>query len=95
MLLWYRPTERGPPKYIVSETQRISKRNPIDLIIVDQAQLMGSDSKTSANYEKATDISRSMKITALEVGVPLLLLSQTSRSNSRERRSELAPILFT
>jgi replicative DNA helicase len=30
-----------------------------------------------------------MKFTAGEVGVPLLLLSQTSRSNSRDRRSEM------
>ena len=52
---------RVTTKYIVSETQRISKRNPIEPIIVDHAQLMGADSKTSSNYEKATDISRSMK----------------------------------
>jgi replicative DNA helicase len=30
-----------------------------------------------------------MKQTAVEVGVPVVLVSQTSRSNSRERRSEL------
>jgi replicative DNA helicase len=30
-----------------------------------------------------------MKQTAMEVGVPLLLASQTSRSNSRDRRGEL------
>jgi replicative DNA helicase len=52
-------------------------------------QLMGADTSTRGEYEKFTAISRAMKYTASEVNVPLLLVSQTSRSNSRERRSEL------
>jgi replicative DNA helicase len=60
-----------------------------DLVIVDHMQLMGADSNTRGEYEKVTAISRAMKITAGEVGVPSLLLSQTSRSNSHERRSEV------
>jgi replicative DNA helicase len=80
---------RVTPDYITSETHRISKRSKVDLVIVDHMQLMGADTNTRGNYEKATAISRAMKITAAEVGVPLLLLSQTSRSNSREHRAEL------
>jgi KaiC/GvpD/RAD55 family RecA-like ATPase len=80
---------RVTPEYITAETKRIAKRSTVDLVIVDHMQLMGADTNTRGNYERATAISRAMKITAGEVGVPLLLLSQTSRSNSREHRSEL------
>lgn len=80
---------RVTPEYITAETKRISRRSAVDLVIVDHMQLMGADSDPRGEYEKVTAISRAMKITAGEVGVPLLLLSQTSRSNSRERRSEM------
>jgi KaiC/GvpD/RAD55 family RecA-like ATPase len=77
------------PEHIVSETKRLAARNPISLVIVDHMQLMGADRETRGDYEKFTAISRAMKQTAMEVGVPLLLVSQTSRSNSREKRGEL------
>jgi replicative DNA helicase len=80
---------RVTPEYITAETKRIAKRSAVDLVIVDHMQLMGADSNIRGNYERATAISRAMKITAGEVDVPLLLLSQTSRFNSREHRSEL------
>jgi transposase len=44
---------------------------------------------TRGDYEKFTSISRAMKQTAVEVTVPVVLVSQTSRSNSRERRADL------
>jgi KaiC/GvpD/RAD55 family RecA-like ATPase len=77
------------PEYVVSETKRLAHRNPINLVIVDHMQLMAADRETRGDYEKFTAISRAMKQTAMEVGVPLLLASQTSRSNSRDHRGEL------
>jgi KaiC/GvpD/RAD55 family RecA-like ATPase len=77
------------PDYIVNETKRLAKRCAVDLVIVDHMQLMGAGHETRNDYEKFTNISRAMKQTALEVNVPLLLVSQTSRSNSREHRADL------
>ncbi len=77
------------PEYVVSETKRLAKRNAVDLVICDHMQLMAADHETRSDYEKFTAISRAMKQTAVEVDVPVLLISQTSRSNSRERRAEL------
>jgi KaiC/GvpD/RAD55 family RecA-like ATPase len=77
------------PAYIASETKRIAARNRIDLVIVDHMQLMGADGATRGDYEKFTAISRSMKQTAVDVNVPVILVSQTSRANSRDRRAEL------
>jgi KaiC/GvpD/RAD55 family RecA-like ATPase len=77
------------PEYIITETKRLAKRSPVDLVICDHMQLMEADKATRSDYEKFTSISRAMKQTAVEVNVPVLLVSQTSRSNSRERRAEL------
>jgi replicative DNA helicase len=77
------------PEYLVSETKRLAKRGAVDLVIVDHMQLMGSDAKVRGDYEKFTAISRAVKQTAMELNIPLILVSQTSRSNSREHRVEL------
>lgn len=77
------------PAFVISETKRLAKRSPVHLVICDHMQLMESDQSTRSDYEKFTAISRAMKQTAVEVDVPLVLMSQTSRANSRDRRSEL------
>lgn len=77
------------PEYIVTETRRLSKRSPVDLVVVDHMQLMSAESGGRSEYEKFTAISRAMKQTAMEIGVPLLVVSQTSRANSKEHRGEL------
>jgi replicative DNA helicase len=77
------------PEYVASETKRLAARNRFGLFICDHMQLMAASENTRSDYEKFTAISRALKQTAVEVGLPVLLLSQTSRSNSRERRPEL------
>jgi replicative DNA helicase len=80
---------RVNPDYLLEEATRIKKRSKVDLIVIDHMQLMGSTGNVRGDYEKFTAISRATKETAQEMGVPILLVSQTSRSNSTERRSEL------
>ena len=77
------------PEYIVSETARLKKRERIHLVIVDHMQLMGAVGKERSEYEKFTAISRSMKQVAVDIGVPVLLVSQTNRTQSKEHRGEL------
>jgi replicative DNA helicase len=74
------------PGYIVRETKRITECAPVDVVIVDHMQLMSPDKNARTEYDKFTAISRAMKQTAVEVNVPLVLCSQTSRSNSRDNR---------
>lgn len=78
------------PEYIISETQRLRKRQKIHIVIVDHMQLMGSDlAKNQTEYEKFTGISRAMKQVAVDIEVPVLLVSQTSRAQSKDKRSEM------
>ncbi len=58
-------------------------------MIVDHMQLMSTTGSAHGDYEKFTTISRAMKQTASEIDVPVLIVSQTSRAQSRERRREI------
>jgi replicative DNA helicase len=77
------------PEHLVEEAQHISKVNKLELIVVDHLQLMNSNENHRSEYEKFTNISRVMKQVAMELQVPLLLVSQTSRHQAHEKRGVL------
>lgn len=77
------------PEFLVEEAMRVKQRSKIDLVIVDHMQLMAGTGKVRSDYEKFTSISRATKGIAAELNVPLLLVSQTSRANSTDKRNEL------
>ena len=76
------------PEHSAAETKRLAARSPIDLLICGHMQVIAANETPRSDYGKFAPI-RAMKRTAVEVNVPLALVSQTSRSNSRERRAEL------
>lgn len=80
---------RVSPKYLADESSRLKKRNKVDLVVIDHMQLMGATGTVRGDYEKFTAISRATKETAKILDVPLLIVSQTSRANSKDHRSEL------
>lgn len=77
------------PEYVAQETKRLAKKHKINLVIVDHMQLMEGVGSARGDYEKFTGISRSMKKTAVDIGPPILILSQTSRAQFKEHRAEL------
>jgi len=52
----------------------------LDLIIVDYLQLIGTTSNYTNPVQQYTEISKAMKIIARELNVPVIALSQLSRS---------------
>lgn len=76
-------------KYMIDEVKRLSTRRRMHLVVIDHMQLMSSTGTPRGDYEKFTHISRSMKVIAETLGVPLLLVSQTSRNASHDKRNEL------
>ena len=79
-------------EYLVEEVIRLTRRRPIGLVIIDHMQLMSSTAKgLRGDYEKFTNISRSLKAAAMEANVPILLLSQcASRENEKNNITELS-----
>ena len=60
------------------KARRLVREKGIDLIILDYLQLMGDEGKENRNQE-ISHITKSLKILAKELNVPILALSQLSR----------------
>ena len=70
----------------------IFEQNNVGLIIIDYLQLMqNSNSKTENRVQELSKITRSLKILARELNIPIIALSQLSRNI--ENRIDKRPIL--
>ena len=77
---------------IRSKARRLKSREPnLGLIIVDYLQLMTSGASSENRVQEVSQISRSLKILARDLEVPILALSQLSRAV--EQRHDKRPIL--
>ena len=87
---FYVTTKTGvTPEFLVAESKRMKDRAGVGLVIVDHMQLMGASGRVKGDYEKFTAISRATKEIAVELNVPLILVSQVSRNNAVDKRVEL------
>ncbi|HSX22472.1 MAG TPA: replicative DNA helicase, partial [Gaiellaceae bacterium] len=77
---------------IRSKARRLKSRHPdLGLIVVDYLQLMSSASQVENRVQEVSQISRSLKILARDLDVPILALSQLSRAV--EARTDKRPLL--
>jgi replicative DNA helicase len=77
---------------IRSKARRLKSRNPdLGLLIVDYLQLMSSAGSSENRVQEVSQISRSLKILARDLEVPIVALSQLSRAV--EQRTDKRPIL--
>jgi replicative DNA helicase len=75
-----------------SKARRLKSREPrLGLIVVDYLQLMTSGSNPENRVQEVSQISRSLKVLARDLEVPILALSQLSRAV--EQRHDKRPIL--
>ena len=61
-------------------TRRLASRQAVGLVIIDYLQLMMSDGRYENRQQEITKISRSLKIMARELKIPVLAISQLSRA---------------
>lgn len=76
------------------EARRLAARGDLALVVVDYLQQLDTGEKGADEFNRATQASRAMKELAGELGVPVLALSQLSRSlegrpNKRPMMSDL------
>lgn len=78
---------------IRSKCRRLKLEKNLGLVIVDYLQLMSSGSRArgDSRQQEVSDMSRALKIMAKELEVPVLTLSQMSRSI--EQRTDKTPML--
>lgn len=77
---------------IKSKARRVAmKEGRLDLIVIDYLQLMRGARRTESRQQEVSDISRDLKALAKDMGVPVVALSQLSRSC--ETRQDKRPLL--
>ncbi|MCL2862129.1 MAG: replicative DNA helicase [Firmicutes bacterium] len=68
------------PIEILSKCRRLKREKGLDLVMVDYLQLMSSGkNRIESRQQEVAEITRTMKIAAKELDVPIILLSQMSR----------------
>ena len=76
---------------IRAKARRLKSEHDLGLIVIDYTQLMQGRSESGNRNQEISEISRSLKIMAKELNVPVVALSQLNRS--LESRTDKRPIL--
>ncbi len=80
------------PRITVPEMKaKLRRLKNVDAVFIDYLQLMGSSRRIENRVQEISEITRSLKIMAKELNVPVVLLSQLSRAS--EQRTEHRPML--
>ena len=74
-----------------SKARRLQMEHGLDLIMIDYLSLMTATGKTGSRQEEVSQISRTLKGLAMELGVPVIALQQLSRAPAG--RSNHRPLL--
>ena len=77
-----------------SKARRLQLEHGLDLIMIDYLSLMTATGKNGSRQEEVSQISRTLKGLAMELGVPVIALQQlsrapTGRSNHRPQLSDI------
>ena len=77
-----------------SKARRLQLEHGLDLIMIDYLSLMTATGKTGSRQEEVSQISRTLKGLALELGIPIIALQQLSRgpTNRANHRPMLSDI---
>jgi replicative DNA helicase len=76
---------------IRAKCRRLKQRHDLRLVIVDYLQLMTSGKKVESRQQEVAEFSRSLKLLAKELDVPVVAISQLNRS--AEQRQDKKPML--
>ena len=78
---------------MISKCRQLKLENKLGLVVIDYLQLMSGSgqSRSESRQQEVSEISRSLKIMARELNVPVIALSQLSRAC--EARSDKKPML--
>ena len=76
---------------IRAKCRRLKQRNDLKLVVLDYLQLMSSGKKVESRQQEVSEFSRSLKLLAKELDVPLIALSQLNRGS--EQRTDKRPMV--
>jgi replicative DNA helicase len=76
---------------IRAKCRRLKQRNELKLVIIDYLQLMSSPRRVENRQQEVSEMSRSLKLLAKEIEVPVIAISQLNRGP--EQRTDKRPLL--
>ena len=76
---------------IRAKCRRLKQRNDLKLVVLDYLQLMCSGKKVESRKQEVSEFSRSLKLLAKELDVPVIALSQLNRGS--EQRTDKRPMV--
>ena len=76
---------------IRAKARRLKQRHDLRLIIIDYLQLMTSGKRVETRQQEVSEFSRSLKLLAKELEVPVVAISQLNRGP--EQRTDKKPML--
>lgn len=76
---------------IRAKARRLSQKADLKLIVIDYMQLMSSGKKYESRQQEVSDFSRSIKLLAKELSVPVVAISQLNRGP--EQRTDKRPMV--
>lgn len=74
-----------------AKCRKLLTEKGLDFVIIDYLQLINGDTPGKSTQEEVSKISRGLKLMAMELGIPVLALSQLSRAV--DKREDKRPIL--
>ncbi len=76
---------------IRAKARRLRQRNDLRLIVIDYLQLMSGNKKAESRQQEVSELSRSLKLLAKELEIPVIAMSQLNRG--AEQRTDKKPQL--
>ncbi|MCB4208592.1 replicative DNA helicase [Arthrobacter sp. UM1] len=76
---------------IRAKCRRLKQKHDLKLIVLDYLQLMSSGKRVESRQQEVSEFSRSLKLLAKELDVPLIALSQLNRGS--EQRTDKKPMV--
>ena len=76
---------------IRAKCRRLKQQHDLKMVVIDYLQLMTSGKRVESRQQEVTEFSRSLKLLAKELEVPVIALSQLNRSS--EQRNDKRPMV--
>ena len=76
---------------IRAKCRRLKQMKQLDMVVIDYLQLMQGSGRSENRQQEISDISRSLKVLAKELDIPVIALSQLKRESESQKGKK--PIL--